>query len=145
MKNACILVIEDSLDDIDMTLRVFRKCGIAMNVMVVRDGCEAMNYLNGPPSSPDAADASLPTLIFLDIHMPRMDGFDVLRAIRDNDNTRHIPVVLLTSSDAEEDITAGYDLGANGYIQKPIDPDSFVKTLSRLGLQGRFAEEVPRA
>lgn len=134
MTTSPILLVEDNPDDIDLALRVMRRCGVTINVTVVRNGAQALEYLLSD-SHPDRTETNdLPQLIVLDVNMPKMNGIEVLRWVRGNDRTRHIPVVLLTTSDDEGDVNSGYELGANGYIQKPLNAEIFGRTLDRLGL-----------
>jgi two-component system, response regulator len=128
-----ILLIEDNRDDEALTLRAFRKSQGPNAVEVVRDGAEALDYLFARGDHADRQDAELPRLILLDLKLPKIGGLEVLRAIRDDPRTRLLPVVILTSSIEEQDVLAGYDLGANSYVRKPVDYAEFVDTIRQLG------------
>lgn len=128
MTNSTILLVEDNPDDELLTMRALAKNHIANPVRVARDGAEALDLLFG-----DAAD-ELPQLVLLDLKLPKVDGLDVLRRIRSQDRTRLLPVVVLTSSDEENDLVRSYELGANSYVRKPVEFDAFVKAVGTLGL-----------
>ena len=127
-----ILLIEDNPDDVALTLRAFRKNNIANDITVARDGQEALDALfgNGPfgPGS-----GVLPSLLLLDLKLPRISGLEVLRRIRSDERTRLQPVVILTSSAEDEDLIAGYQLGANSYVRKPVDFVEFSDAIRILG------------
>jgi two-component system response regulator len=131
MSGKTILLVEDNPDDVALTLRAFKKNNIANDVVVARDGVEALDIL----LSPDAGGSSeAPSLVLLDLKLPRVDGLEVLRRIRADERTRLLPVVILTSSREEQDLVSGYALGANSYIRKPVDFDQFVEAVRQLGL-----------
>lgn len=138
-----ILLVEDNATDEKLTLRGFKQCGIANDVVVTRDGAEALDYLfaTGRHAGRDPAD--LPALVLLDLGLPRIAGHEVLRRIRAEPRTRHLPVVILTSSKEEEDIARGYDLGANAYVAKPIDFAGFAQAAQALGLFWLLLNEPP--
>lgn len=123
--NQTILLIEDNQTDIDLTRRAFGKISNDFSLEVKDDGQNALDYLM-------SEDCHLPQLILLDLKMPRISGLEVLAAIRKNERTRRIPVIMLTSSAEKRDISAAYDLGANSYICKPVDYSIFVDTLQGL-------------
>jgi len=123
-----ILLVEDNPDDVELTLRVFRNHHVANEVVVARDGVEALELLHG--QSP----GHLPSLVLLDLKLPRVDGLEVLRRIRSNPATARLPVVILTTSLEERDIIASYDLGANSYVQKPVGFEAFAEAIRYLGL-----------
>ena len=129
-----ILLVEDSPDDVKLTPRGFQRNNIANPIVVAQDGIEALGYLfaRGPHS--DRAGQPLPTLILLDLKLPRLDGLGVLRAIRADEKTRLIPVVILTSSREQEDVISGYSLGANSYVRKPVDFTEFMEAVKVLGI-----------
>jgi two-component system response regulator len=146
-----ILLVEDSPDDVDLTLRAFRKSNLANEIIVARDGVEALEYLHGPvvtgdlsapsatvegESAPGARAplAELPQLVLLDLKLPRVDGLEVLRRIRANERTRFLPVVILTSSIEEQDLVRGYGEGANSYIRKPVHFEEFLEAVRQLGI-----------
>jgi two-component system response regulator len=138
-----ILLVEDNPTDEKLTLRAFRDCGIANEVMVVRDGAEALDYLfgTGPFMGRDIHDA--PAITLLDLKLPRIEGHEVLRRIRADERTRLLPVVILTSSKEDEDIARGYSLGANAYVRKPVDFGEFLQAARSLGLFWLLLNEVP--
>ncbi len=126
--SGAILLVEDNPDDVDLTLRAFRRNGLRNEVIVARDGIEAENVLFGEKGVPP------PALILLDLKLPNLNGLEVLRAIRENRRTATVPVVVLTSSIEEEDVVAAYRLGANSYIRKPVDFHSFLDVVHQLGM-----------
>ncbi len=134
MNDKAILLVEDNLDDEDLTLFALAKHKIANQVIVARNGVEALDYLfcTGAYSGRDPD--SLPAVVLLDLKLPKIDGLEVLRRIRDDKHTHLLPVVLLTSSNEEEDRLRGYSLGANSYVRKPVDFDDFVHAAGQLGL-----------
>ena len=127
-----ILIVEDNPHDLELTLNALRGNNLANRIEVARDGEEALDFLFGKNSAVEAG--NLPRAILLDIKLPKVDGLDVLRAIRSNERTRHIPVVLLTSSAEEQDMLTGYELGVNSYVVKPVEFGAFSKAVSDLGL-----------
>ncbi len=134
MSEKDILLIEDNLDDVELTRIAFTEAGIAHRLMVVSDGAAALDYLfaRGPYADRDPLD--LPSIILLDLNLPKVDGREVLQAIRDNLITKTLPVVVLTTSAEPFDVEASYALGANSYIQKPVDFDQFVGAVKQIGL-----------
>ena len=129
-----ILLVEDNPDDIELTLRAFRKRRILNPVVVLRDGQEALDYLFGTGRYADREPSGVPLVILLDLKLPRVDGLEVLRRIRADERTRMQPVVMLTSSVEEEDLIASYRLGVNSYIRKPVDFEQFVEVVGQIGL-----------
>jgi two-component system response regulator len=134
MENKKILLVEDNPDDEALTLRALRKNNIANDVVVARDGVEALDYLFGEGAHQDRNLADQPQVILLDLKLPKVDGLEVLKRIRQDDRTRRLPVVILTTSSEESDIVSSYDLGANSYIRKPVDFDQFMEAVRQLGL-----------
>lgn len=128
MNDRVILLVEDNPDDEALTLRAFRKNNILNRVEVARDGIEALDYLLGDAKRP------LPQVVLLDLKLPKLDGLEVLKRIRESERTRLVPVVILTSSREEMDVLSGYRLGANSYIRKPVDFDHFCAAVRELGL-----------
>jgi len=143
MANGSILLVEDNPDDVDLTLRAFRQNNILNNVVVARDGAEALDYLLGTGMYEGRNTNDVPVLIMLDLKLPRIDGLDVLKHIRANKTTQLLPVVILTSSTEEQDIIRGYALGANSYIRKPVDFVKFIEALNLLGFYWLILNEPP--
>lgn len=129
-----ILLVEDNPDDEALTLRALRKNNILNDVVVARDGVEALDYLFGTGSYAGRDTGNQPQLVLLDLKLPKIDGLEVLRRVRDNETTRTQPVVILTTSNEERDIVASYRLGANSYIRKPVDFEQFMDAVHQLGL-----------
>ena len=129
-----ILLVEDNPDDEALTLRAFNKNRIANQVIVARDGVEALDYLfgTGPHAGRDMS--VMPAVVLLDLKLPRIDGLEVLRRIRADDRTRLLPVVILTTSKEQQDIHEAYSLGANSYIRKPVDFEKFIYAVGQMGL-----------
>ncbi len=123
-----ILLVEDNPDDEALTVRALKKCNIASEVMVARDGAEALEMIFDSPS------AFLPELVLLDLKLPKVDGLEVLRRVRANPRTKLLPIVILTSSDEDQDMAEGYRLGAHSYVRKPVDFMAFLEAVKRLGL-----------
>lgn len=143
MKNRAILLVEDNPKDELLTLRALNKCHLANEIVVMRDGAEALEYLfaKGNYAGRDVGD--LPTVVLLDLKLPKIDGLDVLRRIRADERTRLLPVVIFTSSDEEKDIIAGYELGANGYVRKPVTFSDFSLAIADLGRFWLITNEPP--
>lgn len=140
-RNKTILLVEDNADDEELTLLAFRENNILNKVAVVRDGAEALDYLYGPASGgPEEA----PSIILLDLKLPKVDGLEVLRRVREHPRTKRVPVVVLTSSNEEQDLVASYDLGCNSYVRKPVDFAQFVEAARQLGLYWLLLNVVPR-
>lgn len=138
-----ILLVEDDPNDLDMTLRALRKANMANHIMVARDGVEALDYVfcEGPHAGRRME--RTPKVVLLDLKLPRLDGFEVLRRLKADPRTRSIPVVVLTSSREQNDVIATYDLGVNSYIVKPVNFDSFVKAVSELGMYWLLLNQPP--
>ncbi|HQQ75459.1 MAG TPA: response regulator [Pseudomonadales bacterium] len=133
MQDNTLLLVEDNADDEALAMRAFRNSEHVSKVVVVRDGAEALDYLFGTGQYSGRDTGDQPRLILLDMKLPKLNGLDVLRRIRQDERTRYHPVVLMTSSRQETDIIAGYSLGANSYIQKPVNFDEFVESMRDLG------------
>lgn len=133
LNSSTILLVEDNPDDEALTLRALKKNKVLSEVVVTRDGEEALDYLfaEGKYAGRDAT--KVPALVLLDIQLPKIDGFGVLKRIRSSELTRFLPVVILTSSIEQEDVLLGYGLGANSYIRKPVDFEKFIETVGQLG------------
>ncbi|MGH9784073.1 MAG: response regulator [Terriglobia bacterium] len=138
-----ILLVEDNPADVELTLHALRNNNLANQIQVVRDGEEALDFLfsRGPYSS--RSHSSPPKLILLDLKLPKVDGLEVLREIRNSSRTRPIPVVILTSSKEERDLVVSYQLGINSYIQKPVDFNEFRETVKQLGLYWLLINQPP--
>lgn len=134
MKGDIILLVEDNRDDVLLTKRALEKANIANQVDIANDGLEALDYLRGEGKYSDRDTSKQPVVILLDLKMPRMGGLEFLKTIRSSDEFKLLPAVILTSSREEQDIIESYNLGANSYIQKPVDFDQFVKAVQTLGL-----------
>ncbi len=128
-----ILLVEDNADDEALTLRAFSKNRITNQVVVVRDGVEALDYLFGTGKHAGRNTTAMPAVIFLDLKLPRLDGLEVLRRIRADSRTTLLPVVVLTTSREAQDIREAYQFGANSYIRKPVDFERFLATVGQLG------------
>jgi two-component system response regulator len=143
MEEKIILLVEDNPDDVDLTIRAFRKNSIGNRVVVARDGVEALDYLFGTGVYAGRNLKDLPVIILLDLKLPKIDGLDVLKRIRQNEVTCLLPVVILTSSAEDKDKINGYTLGANSYIRKPVQFDQFVAAIKQLGLYWLIWNEPP--
>ncbi len=143
MTTASILLVEDNEDDIALTLRAFQKAKIANPVVIARDGVEALDYLFGTGTYAGRDVSQLPAAILLDLKLPRVDGFEVLRRLRSDPNTRMVRTVILTSSREELDVHQSYELGACSYIRKPVDFNKFVEAVSTLGVYWLLLNETP--
>ena len=138
-----ILLVEDNNDDVELTLHALRKENLANHIHVARDGEEALDFLfcNGPHA--DRSFERPPRLILLDLKLPKVDGMEVLRRLKADSRTQCIPVVILTSSKEERDLVKGYGLGANSYIQKPVDFDQFREIVKNVGLYWLLINQAP--
>lgn len=143
MKNKVILLVEDNSDDEELTLHAFEKNNINNSIVVARNGADALDYLFGTGVYAGRDPHDLPLVVLLDLKLPKIDGLEVLRRIRANPETQLLPVVLLTSSNEEEDRLKGYMLGANSYVRKPVDFDEFVRAAGQLGLYWILLNEPP--
>lgn len=143
MKTRMILMVEDNPSDVKLTRRALEQSRITNRLIVAEDGAEALDYLfaTGAHAGRDVSD--LPSLVLLDLKLPKMDGMEVLRRMRADARTRRLPVVILTSSQEQEDIIASYDLGANSYIRKPVDFKQFAEAIRHLGLYWLVLNEPP--
>ena len=141
-----ILLVEDNPDDEELTVRALRKNNVANEVIVVRDGVEALDYLFAEGPYANRGIQPRPQVILLDLKLPKLDGLGVLRRLRADERTRLIPVVVLTSSREERDIIDSYGLGANSYVRKPVDFTQFTEAARQLGLYWLVLNEVaPRS
>src|SRR5882724_5670709 len=137
MAEKIILLVEDNPDDEKLTLRALQKNKISNEVVVARDGVEALDYLLGSEAH------DMPQVVLLDLKLPKVDGLEVLRRLRAHERTKLLPVVILTSSNEEQDRIAGYGLGANSYVRKPVDFNQFIEAARQLGLYWLVLNEPP--
>ena len=145
MRTNAILLVEDNPDDETMTLRAMRKSNITNEIIVVRDGAEALDLLFATGQYAGRNLSQVPQLIILDLKLPKIDGLEVLRRLRAAPHTRLLPVVILTSSNEERDLLQGYGLGANSYVRKPVDFGQFAEAVRQLGLYWLLLNESPPA
>jgi two-component system response regulator len=141
MSEKTILLVEDNAKDEALTLRALKKGNIVNQVIVARDGVEALDFLFA--AGPDGHLNPLPELVLLDLKMPKIDGLEVLKRIRTEERTRLLPVVILTTSAEDQDRLAGYRLGANSYVRKPVDFVQFTEAVGQLGLYWLVLNEPP--
>lgn len=143
MNNKIILLVEDNPDDVELTLRAFKKNDISNKVVVAKDGVEALDYLFGKGMYAGRDVKDLPVVTLLDLKLPKINGMEVLKTIRQNEFTKLLPVVILTSSAQEQDVVNGYKLGANSYVRKPVNFKDFVEAIKLLGLYWLIWNEPP--
>ena len=143
MENKIILLVENNPDDVALTIRAFRKNDISNKIIVAKDGVEALDYLFGTGMYAGRDLKDMPVIILLDLKLPKIDGLEILKNIRQNEFTRLLPVVILTSSVEEKDRINGYKLGANSYIHKPVDFNQFSEAMKLLGLYWLVWNEPP--
>jgi two-component system, response regulator len=134
MSEKSILVVEDNPDDEELTLRALRKGNLANDIVVVRDGREALDYIFGTGQYEGRDLSRMPTVVLLDLKLPKLNGLQVLETLRADPRTRLMPVVVLTSSSEDEDMLRSYELGANSYVRKPVEFGAFIDAVSQLGL-----------
>lgn len=138
-----VLLVEDNPDDEALTLRAFRKSNLTNEIVIARDGVEALDYLFGTGTYAGRDVEDLPQLVLLDLKLPKVDGLEVLQRIRESDITKTLPVVILTSSKEQEDLLTSYSLGANSYIRKPVDFNQFIQAVQQLGLYWLVLNQYP--
>jgi len=144
MDNRTILLVEDNADDEALTLRALKKNHILNRVVVARDGAEALDYLFGTGSYATEVPGPLPEVVLLDLNLPKISGHEVLARIRGQERTRLLPVVILTTSNEDEDKIKSYQLGANSYVRKPVSFDQFTEAIRQLGMYWLLLNEAPR-
>lgn len=138
-----ILLVDDDPNDVELTLRAFRNHPLGNKIVVARDGLEALDYLCGTGAYAGRDPAHQPQVVLLDLNLPAIDGLEVLRRIRADERFRRLPIVILTSSNEDSDKLAGYGLGANSYVRKPVDFRQFSEAVTRLGLYWMLVNEPP--
>ena len=143
MTDKVILLVEDNPDDELLTLRALRKNDVTGEVVVARDGVEALDYLFGTGAHAGRDTSVMPQLILLDLKLPKIDGLEVLRRLRADERSRLLPVVILTSSREQQDMLKGYGLGANSYVRKPVNFEQFVSAVQQLKLYWLILNESP--
>ena len=143
MSQGPILLIEDNPNDELLTLRAFKKNNIANEVVVARDGAEALDYLFGTGRYAGREVKDLPAIVLLDLKLPKVNGLEVLRRLRADERTRLLPVIVLTSSIEEQDVMMSYKLGANSYVQKPVDFENFCEAIRQLGIYWLLVNVLP--
>ena len=143
MNQRTILLVEDNADDEALTLRALNKNKVANEIVVVRDGAEALDYLFCRGKYEGRNPHELPQITLLDLKLPKVDGLEVLKQVRANPITKMLPIVILTSSNEEQDLVKAYTNGANSYVRKPVDFNEFVDAIGKLGLYWLILNEVP--
>jgi two-component system response regulator len=138
-----ILLVEDNSDDVEITLRAFRKSNVLSEIVVVRDGVEALDYMFAAGPRGEGTTKAQPDVILLDLKLPKVGGLEVLRRLRGEERTRRVPVIVLTSSNEEKDIQSSYDLGANSFVRKPVDFTQFVEVARQIGEYWLVINESP--
>ena len=143
MDDRIILLVEDNPDDVELTLRSLRQHNITNEVVVARDGAEALEYLFATGIYAGRDSRAMPAVILLDLKLPKVDGLEVLRRLRADERTKLLPVVVVTSSKEEKDLINSYELGANSYVRKPVDFVQFSEAVKQLGLYWLLLNEPP--
>lgn len=138
-----ILLVDDSAEDVELTILALRRNKLSNDIQVAEDGAEALDFLFCRGSYKDRSFSHPPKLVLLDLKLPKVDGLEVLRAIRADDRTKAIPVVILTSSKEQRDLIEGYNLGVSAYIQKPVDFDQFSDTIRQIGMFWLLINQAP--
>jgi len=143
IRNRVILLVEDNPNDVELTLRAFEKSNVTNEIVVARDGEQAIHYLFATGPHADRNPAMMPEVVFLDIKLPKIDGLGFLRRMRADERTRRLPVVMLTSSREERDVVSSYDLGENSFVRKPVDFGQFLDAAKHLGNYWIVMNEAP--
>jgi two-component system, response regulator len=138
-----ILLVEDNPTDAELTMRALRRKNLANNLVWVKDGAEALEFMFCTGRYDNRTNTA-PKLVLLDLKLPKVDGIEVLRTVKSNRKTRHVPIIMLTSSHEERDIVESYQLGVNSYIVKPVDFDNFLEMVSQVGLYWSLVNKVPQ-
>jgi CheY-like chemotaxis protein len=144
MNRGTILLVEDTRDDVELTLRAFARSNVANEIVVAADGEEALDYLFATGTYAGRDPSPMPSVVLLDLKLPKVEGLDVLRRLRGDERTRRLPVVVLTSSNEERDVVTSYDLGANSFVRKPVDFAQFLDAARQLGLYWLVLNESAR-
>ncbi len=144
MNRRIILIVEDNEDDLDLALRAFKLNRVLNDIVVARDGVEALDYLFGTGAHAGRDLSVMPEVVLLDLKMPRLGGLEVLQRIRADERTQYLPVVVLTSSDEEKDLIDSYHYGVNSYIRKPVDFEQFTEAVRQLSLYWMVLNQCPR-
>jgi len=143
MNQVELLLVEDNIHDAEMTIRALRKVNLSNNMVHVKDGEEALDFIFGRGKFAGREAANQPKVILLDIKMPKVDGIEVLRQLKSHDICKTIPVVIMTSSKEEQDLIRSYELGVNSYVVKPVDFEGFAKAVSELGMYWLLTNQLP--
>jgi CheY-like chemotaxis protein len=143
IRTRIILLVEDNPDDVELTLRAFNRSRVSNEIVVARDGADALAYLFGTGAHAGRDLTVMPEVVLLDLKLPKVDGLDVLRYLRADERTRRLPVVVLTSSNEEHDLIRSYDLGANSFVRKPVDFAQFSEAAQQLGVYWLGLNEPP--
>ncbi len=138
-----VLLVEDNVHDAEMTIRALRKVNLANNLVHVKDGEEALDFIFAKGKFSDRQQTDMPKVILLDIKMPKVDGIEVLRQLKTRESSKTIPVVIMTSSKEEQDIINSYQLGVNSYVVKPVDFEGFARAVSQLGMYWLLTNQPP--
>jgi two-component system, response regulator len=138
-----VLLVEDNVHDAEMTIRALRKVNLANNLVHLKDGEEALEFIFAQGKFSDRQQTDLPKVILLDIKMPKVDGIEVLKQLKSRESTKAIPVVIMTSSKEEQDIISSYQLGVNSYVVKPVDFEGFARAVSQLGMYWLLTNQLP--
>jgi len=139
-----ILIVEDNPQDAELTIRALRKQNLANQIFVVEDGEEALDFIFSKGQYEDRNGLKLPKVVFLDLKLPKVSGLEVLKAIKEDKNMKKLPVVVVTSSGEDPDIKTAYELGANGYVVKPVEFDAFYNSMTQTGMYWLMVNESPR-
>jgi CheY-like chemotaxis protein len=134
MRDKTILLVEDNPDDEELTVRAFKACNISNQIVVVRDGAEALDYFFGTGIYAGRDLTTMPTLVLLDLNLPKIDGFEVLSRLRADPRTKRVPVIILTTSDEQKEVFKAYENGCNSYVRKPMESSQFREAVNQLGL-----------
>ena len=138
-----VLLVEDNIHDAEMTIRALRKVNLANNLVHVKDGEEALDFIFAKGKFADRQESDQPKVILLDIKMPKVDGIEVLKQLKSRESTKTIPIVIMTSSKEEQDIINSYQLGVNSYVVKPVDFEGFARAVSQLGMYWLLTNQPP--